>query len=64
MSYKLQIKVTSAYEVVDRIATGLYRLKNIQTDEPIILPIDQLVRTSLTREQMLDVLRRLEEEEG
>ena len=64
MSYKLQVKVTSAYEVVDRIATGLYRLKDIRTDEPIILPIDQLVRTSLTREQMLDVLRRLEEEEG
>ena len=62
LSYKLQVKVVSAFEVVSRVATGLYRLRNILTNELIVLPIDQLIRTSLTKEQMVEVLAKIAED--
>ena len=60
MSKKLQIKILQAFKVEARIGTGMYRLIDIQTNERIILPSDQLIRTRLTESEMKDILMKIE----
>ena len=60
MSRKLQIKILQAFKVESRIGTGMYRLIDIQTNERLILPSDQLIRTRLTELEMKDILMKLE----
>ena len=60
MSRKLQIKILQAFKVEARIGTGMYRLIDIQTNERIILPSDQLIRTRLTESEMKDILMKIE----
>ena len=60
MSRKLQIKILQAFKVEARIGTGMYRLIDIQTNERIVLPSDQLIRTRLTELEMKDILKKIE----
>ena len=60
MSKKLQIKILQAFKIESRIGTGMYRLIDIQTNERLILPSDQLIRTRLTELEMKEILMKLE----
>ena len=60
MARKLQVKVIHAFEVLERVGTGLYKLKNISNDELVVLPADQLIRTRLTLEEIRQILQQLE----
>ena len=60
MAKKLQIKVIHAFEVLERVGTGLYKLKNVSNGELVILPADQLIRTRLTLEEIKQILQNLE----
>ena len=56
---KWQIKISDAFRVVVRVGTGLYKLINIRTNEPVILSGDQLIRTNLTEAEALLVIEKL-----
>ena len=62
MAAKLQVKILHGYEVEERIGTGMYRMVNIKTGERVILPCDQIIRTKLTKAEMLAILDKIEEE--
>ena len=56
---KLQFKIIEAYEILGRVATGLYRVKNVESGAVSILPIDQLIRTRLSLDEIRGVLGKL-----
>ena len=62
---KLQFKLDEdAFEIISKIATNSYKCSSIIDGEIAILPGDQLVKTTLTKDQLkalLDRMRRLRE---
>ena len=58
---KLQIKIIQALMVVDRIGSGMYTLIDIVTGNKLFLPIDQLIRTRLTRDQAEKLIKKVTE---
>ena len=59
MNRKLQIKVLTGYRVLERVGSGLYKLKNLMSDEVVILPVDQLVLTNLNKVQVKEILSKI-----
>ena len=56
---KLQVKILSGYQVKERVGSGLYKLRNILTNEIAILPVDQLIETNMNENQVRDILTKL-----
>ena len=61
MNKKLQLKILEAYEVEERLGTGLYRVRNVENDEVLVLPVDQLVRCGLNKGEVLKILNELKQ---
>ena len=59
LNSKLQEKVTEAFQVLDRVGTGMYRIKKVGTDEIQVVPVDHLIRTNLSLEQVKLILREI-----
>ena len=57
---KLQVKVVEAYKIVSKVGSGVYEVRNIRTNELKMLPIDQLIKTNLKEEEVVEMLRNLE----
>ena len=61
MNKKLQFKVIEAYEIMDRVGTGLYKVRNVETKEMLVLPVDQLIKCRLNREEVMKVLNEIKQ---
>ena len=61
MNSKLQARVLEAYEILDRIATGLYRAKNVINNNILVIPADHLIRCHLNLEQVKAIISKLGE---
>ena len=59
INFKLQSRVLEAYEILDRIATGLYRAKNVTTGSIIVVPSDQLIRCHLSLPEVKSIIEKL-----
>ena len=59
MNAKLQQKIVQAFEAVNRVGTGMYRLRNLLNGELVVLPLDQLIRTNLSKPEVLSILAEL-----
>ena len=53
---KLQKKILEAYCVLARVGTGMYRLRNVVTNAIIVLPVDQLITTRLSVDEVIEML--------
>ena len=56
---KLQIKVIEAFRIMNKVASGVYRVKNIITGEIKLIPIDQLIKTNLGDDEIREMLEKL-----
>ena len=61
MNSKLQARVLEAYEILDRVATGLYRAKNVINNNILVLPADHLIRCHLDLQQVKAIISKLGE---
>ena len=59
MKSKLQQKIVQAFEAVNRVGTGMYRLRNLLSGELVVLPLDQLIRTNLSKPEVMSILAEL-----
>ena len=56
---KLQIKVIEAFKIISKVASGVYKVKNIVTGEIKLIPIDQLIKTNLREDEIREMLEKL-----
>ena len=59
MNKKLQYKITQAFIIQKRVGSGLYKVADVENGEISILPIDQMIRTKLSLEEVRDMLTKL-----
>ena len=58
---KLQAKIIRAFEIIERVATGLYLVTDVTNGVRILLPIDQMVRTGLNLAEVKKMIEKLNE---
>ena len=60
MNKKLQSRVVTVYEVISRIGSSMFRLKDLLNNAIVVLPADQIVRSGgLTREQGIQLIKEI-----
>ena len=61
INHKLQARVLEAFEILDRVVTGLHRAKHVITGSVIIIPSDQLIRCHLSLPEIKAIIGKLRE---
>ena len=56
---KLQIKVIEAFKILNKVASGVYRVQNLISGEVKFIPIDQLIKTNLNENEIREMLEKL-----
>ena len=60
MNKKLQSRIVKVYEIISRIGTAMFKMRDLINNDVIIVPADQIVRSGgLTKEQGIQLIREI-----
>ena len=58
-SQKLQNKILEAFIVLRRVGTSFYKVRNVETGVEGLLPVDQMIRTRLSLDEVRGVIKQM-----